>query len=432
MQFLVDNLEVISLIAFVIGVVITIWKDSNLGILAIGLAFVIGHMIGGISVRDIIDGYPSRLLLILVGVTYFFGVAQTNGTLEKLTNYTIKSVKSNVAILPIVLFFLAVAISSIGPGQIATSAMFAAPAMALTIGTGINPLLMAIVVASGAQAGALSPLTPNGIIANNLIAELGIAQDYSLTLWFHSLLTFFASALIAYVVFGGLKLWKKGKIAGGVEHDALKNIKVEPFTLNQKITLAAIALLVFAAVVLELDVGFVAIVLGFLLTLFKIGDERAIFKVMPWGAIILVTGVTVLISLMEDIGGIELFADIMGRFSNPFTVTLVVGFVAAIVSAYASTSGVIMPAFMPMAPILLEVIGAPPAALVPLLFAICIAGHLTDVSPLSTTGAVFIGGAPASIERRPLFNGMLIWGIAMSFFAAVIVWLFYSVFNLIY
>jgi len=430
MQFFVDNLEVISLIAFVIAVIITIWKDSNLGILAIGLAYIIGHLIGGVSVGDIIDGYPSRLLLILVGVTYFFGVAQTNGTLEKLTQYTIKSAKGNVAILPIVLFFLAVIISSIGPGQIATSAMFAAPAMALTIGTGINPLLMAIVVASGAQAGALSPLTPNGIIANTIMADLGVVQDYSLTLWFHSLITFLISALIAYVLFGGLKLWKKSQVAGSA-NEALKNMKIEPFTMNQKLTLGAIALLIFSVIILDMDVGFVAIGLGFLLTLFKIGDERAIFKVMPWGAIILVTGVTVLIRLMEDIGGIDLFADIMGRFSNPFTVTLVVGFIAAIVSAYASTSGVIMPAFMPMAPVLLGVIGAPATALVPLLFAIAIAGHLTDVSPLSTTGAVFIGGAPASIERRPLFNGMLIWGFGMSVFAAVIVWLFYSVFNLV-
>jgi len=430
MQFFVDNLEVISLIAFVIAVIITIWKDSNLGILAIGLAYIIGHLIGGVSVGDIIDGYPSRLLLILVGVTYFFGVAQTNGTLEKLTQYTIKSAKGNVAILPIVLFFLAVIISSIGPGQIATSAMFAAPAMALTIGTGINPLLMAIVVASGAQAGALSPLTPNGIIANTIMADLGVVQDYSLTLWFHSLITFLISALIAYVLFGGLKLWKKSQVAGSA-NEALKNMKIEPFTMNQKLTLGAIALLIFSVIILDMDVGFVAIGLGFLLTLFKIGDERAIFKVMPWGAIILVTGVTVLIRLMEDIGGIDLFADIMGRFSNPFTVTLVVGFIAAIVSAYASTSGLIMPAFMPMAPVLLGVIGAPATALVPLLFAIAIAGHLTDVSPLSTTGAVFIGGAPASIERRPLFNGMLIWGFGMSVFAAVIVWLFYSVFNLV-
>jgi len=430
MQFFVDNLEVISLIAFVIAVIITIWKDSNLGILAIGLAYIIGHLIGGVSVGDIIDGYPSRLLLILVGVTYFFGVAQTNGTLEKLTQYTIKSAKGNVAILPIVLFFLAVIISSIGPGQIATSAMFAAPAMALTIGTGINPLLMAIVVASGAQAGALSPLTPNGIIANTIMADLGVVQDYSLTLWFHSLITFLISALIAYVLFGGLKLWKKSQVARSA-NEALKNMKIEPFTMNQKLTLGAIALLIFSVIILDMDVGFVAIGLGFLLTLFKIGDERAIFKVMPWGAIILVTGVTVLIRLMEDIGGIDLFADIMGRFSNPFTVTLVVGFIAAIVSAYASTSGLIMPAFMPMAPVLLGVIGAPATALVPLLFAIAIAGHLTDVSPLSTTGAVFIGGAPASIERRPLFNGMLIWGFGMSVFAAVIVWLFYSVFNLV-
>jgi hypothetical protein len=133
---------------------------------------------------------------------------------------------------------------------------------------------------------------------------------------------------------------------------------------------------------------------------------------------------------MKDIGGIELFATIMANFSTPYTVTLVVGFFSAIVSAYASTSGVIMPAFLPMAPILLEKIGADAAGLSALLTTIVVAGHLTDMSPLSTTGAVFISGAPDSIDSKPLFKGMMIWGISMSVVGAVLCWVLFTVLGL--
>jgi hypothetical protein len=120
----------------------------------------------------------------------------------------------------------------------------------------------------------------------------------------------------------------------------------------------------------------------------------------------------------------------MAGVSTPATVTLVVGFFSAIISAYASTSGVIMPAFLPMAPLLLERIGAPSSDLLALVSAIIVAGHLTDMSPLSTTGAVFISGAPDHIDRKPLYRGMVIWGLSMSVFGAILVWIMFGILNI--
>jgi hypothetical protein len=45
---------------------------------------------------------------------------------------------------------------------------------------------------------------------------------------------------------------------------------------------------------------------------------------------------------------------------------------------------------------------------------ILIGGHLVDVSPLSTIGALCVASAPLSTDRRRLFNQVLVWGLSMS------------------
>ncbi|MFB0919191.1 MAG: C4-dicarboxylate ABC transporter, partial [Clostridiaceae bacterium] len=143
LESLAANIGVISLVALVIAIVVSIWKNVNLGILSLALAYIIGVLIGGMKLKDLIAGYPSSLLLTLAGVTFLFGIAQTNGTLDKVTKYSVKLVKGKVALIPIVLFFLAFILSSLGPGQISISALLAAPSMVLAAEVGIPPLLMA-------------------------------------------------------------------------------------------------------------------------------------------------------------------------------------------------------------------------------------------------------------------------------------------------
>ena len=53
-----------------------------------------------------------------------------------------------------------------------------------------------------------------------------------------------------------------------------------------------------------------------------------------------------------------------------------------------------------------------------------IGGHLVDVSPLSTIGALCIAGAPVE-ESRNLFNKLLVWGLSMSVVGALICWILF-------
>ena len=72
------------------------------------------------------------------------------------------------------LFLLAVVLSSIGAGNIAAAALVAPPAMAAAGRLGIPPVLMILMVGHGAVGGSLSPFSPTGLVANGLLARMGL------------------------------------------------------------------------------------------------------------------------------------------------------------------------------------------------------------------------------------------------------------------
>ena len=221
-----------------------------------------------------------------------------------------------------------------------------------------------------------------------------------------------------------LKLWKQGA-AGNANASAIANIKVEAFNKQQLMTLTGIGILMVLALGFKFDVGLTGFTIGAILTMLNAADENQAVKSMPWNTILMVCGVTVLVGLMKDVGGMKLFSNIIAEFSTPNTATLVVGFVAAIISAYASTSGVIMPAFIPLVPDLVAKMGGgDPLAII---YSIILAGHLVDVSPLSTTGALLIGAAGPKSDKQKLFRSMLIWGFAMAVVGSVLSWFFFTV-----
>lgn len=417
----------LSLIALIIALTISCLSPKNIGVLAIALAFIVGGLIAKMAPGKIIGGFPLSLFMTLAGVTYLFGIAQVNGTINKITQYAVRAVRGNVALLPIVLFFVAFGLSAIGPGQISIAALMAPAVMILAEEVRIPPLLMAVVVGNGAQAGAASPIAPAGIIANSLSAKIGIT-GIALPLFVNVAVGHLAAGILGYVLFGGLKLWKRQSEETTAVVKAILNVEVEAFSRQQLLTLGGIGLLLVSTLFFKFDVGLSAFTIGAALTLLNAGDENKAIKSMPWNTILMVCGVTVLISLMQNVGGMKLFSSIIASVSTPYTATLVVGFVAALLSAYASTSGVIMPAFIPLAPDLVANMGG--GDVLALIYTIVLAGHLTDVSPLSTTGALMIGAAGPKSDKQKLFRSMLLWGLGMSVGGAVISWLFFTVLHI--
>ncbi len=159
-----------------------------------------------------------------------------------------------------------------------------------------------------------------------------------------------------------------------------------------------------------------------MLVLSRAADDGEAIKRMPWRVIVMVCGVTVLIALLERAQGIDLLVSLVARFSTKDTVTGVVAFLTGIISVYSSTSGVVLPAFLPMVPGLAEQLGG--ASPLGIASAMNVGGHLVDVSPLSTIGALCIAGAPVE-DSRNLFNKLLAWGLSMCVVGSLLCWILF-------
>jgi di/tricarboxylate transporter len=163
----------------------------------------------------------------------------------------------------------------------------------------------------------------------------------------------------------------------------------------------------------------IALILATTLILLRSVDESKAIARMPWGVILMVTGVTVLIALLQKTEGLDLITTAIANLSTPLTIEPVVAFGTGLVSVYSSTSGVVLPAFLPMVPDLAERLGGLDP--LPIAWAMNVSASLVDLSSLSTVGALFIAGAGAgAADGRKLFNGLLIWGLSMSVVGAAL------------
>ncbi len=187
-------------------------------------------------------------------------------------------------------------------------------AMAVAGRAAIPAFLMIIMVGNGAQAGALSPFAPTGVIVNGLMAKIGLPGHEWFTYW-TNLAAHAAVAFGGYALFGGLKLFKSSA-AVTIEH---KPEDIE-FDTSNIITIVVIA---------------------------RAADRRAVFRRqrrhgrvcrrghsrqrrggrpqggdqrMPWSVIVMMSGVTVLIALMEKTGGLDLFTAALARLATPETI----------------------------------------------------------------------------------------------------------------
>ena len=416
------NLAVVSVAALAIAIVVSCVTTLNVGVLAIAMAWIVGVHIGHMPLNTVIAGFPTPLFLTLVGVTLLFALAQTNGTLDKLAHHAVRLCRGNRGAVPIMFFVLASSLASMGPGNISTAALLAPMAMTTATRAGIPLFLMAIMVGNGANSGSLSPFAPTGIIVNGLMTRMGMG-GYEAQTYLTNLLAHAAVAFGGYFIFGGLKLFgSRGAVPAVVDASAVLPVTKadKAFEARQWATLAVIAILLVGVIFFQLNVGFGAFVGAVVLVLTRCADDGEAIKRMPWRVIIMVTGVTVLIAILEKAQGIDLLVSWVARISTADTVTGMVALIVGLISVYSSTSGVVLPAFLPMVPGLAQQLGL--ANGLGIANAMNIGGHLVDISPLSTIGALCLAGASAE-ETRPLFNKLLAWGLSMSVVSALICYL---------
>ncbi len=412
------SLAWISVAALALAVILSCTTTINVGVLSLALALLVGVFLGGMSPDAVLAGFPVALLITLIGVTLLFSIAECNGTLARLTSRAVRLCRGHAGVLPVMFFTIGFIVATIGAGATPASALLAPPAMAVAARAGIPPLLMALMAGNGALAGTLSPFAPTGIVANGVMARIGLGgvewQTYAYNALAHTIVGFGG-----FLLLGGWRLFKRRDAAAAAAEPAIGAMDTAHW-----LTTAGIAALIIGVAGFGLNVGMIAIMVATMLILLRTVDEQKAIRQMPWGVILMVTGVTVLIALLEKTEGLDLFTSGIANLSTPDTIAPIVAFGTGVVSVYSSTSGVVLPAFLPMVPDLAQRMGG--VQPLPIAWAMCVGASLVDLSSLSTVGALFIAGAAAGSDTRRLFNSLLIWGLSMSVVGAALCWILFG------
>jgi di/tricarboxylate transporter len=412
------NLAWISVGALVLAVALSCTTAINVGVLALVLAMLIGVLLAGMTPSMVLEGFPTELLITLVGVTLLFAIAECNGTLARLTARAVRLCRGHAGVLPVMFFVIGFVLATIGAGATPASALLAPPAMAVAARAQVPPLLMAIMTGNGALAGTLSPFAPTGIVAHGVMERIGLGGVEWQTFAYNAL----AHVLVGFggfLALGGWKLWRAGTATAEGASTAVAAMEVRHW-----LTAGGVGVLIVAVAGFGFDVGMIALTIAALLILFRTVEETQAIQRMPWGVILMVTGVTVLVALLQKTEGMALITTAIASVSTPTTIEPVVAFGAGLVSVYSSTSGVVLPAFLPMAPALAERLGG----LDPLgiAWSMNVSASLVDLSSLSTVGALYIAGAAPGTDVRKLFNALLAWGLSMTLVGAALCWVLFG------
>lgn len=423
-----------SLIAIAIIVIISCIRETNVGFLAIAAGLVIGILFLAMKPDEVFSAWPASLFMTLLGVTFMFSCATVNGTIEKLSSYSIRLVKNRVILIPFIIFALVVIITTVGPGNIVTVALFAPVVMAIAGRIGLSAFAMTLLVVAAANGAAFSPFAPTGIISNGLIAQiapaLGIASDQLPGLgWQIDFKVFITQTIVnggGFLLLGGAAWMRRQRGKDRVDIEEIAPLP-DPFTKKQLATLAGIALLIIMVIFFKWDVGVTAFFIGAAFLLLGIADDTKAVREVPWGVIVMVCGMALLINIMDKSGGLNVLTTMIGAVSNPTSVNGVLALITGVLSSFSSSSGVVLPMFLPMVPgVIAQIGGGDPISLIS---SINVGSHIVDTSPLSTLGALCLSFMAANENKSKVFRNLLIWGFSMSFVGAIACYVIFGLFH---
>jgi len=446
--------DVIALGILALVFLIATVRSINMGALALVAAAVVGVTVFDTGTDEIVDGFPASLFIILVGVTYLFALAKNNGTVDWMVHASVRGVRGRVALVPWAMFAICAVISGIGAATPATVAIVAPVGMGFAARYRIRPVLIGMAITLGATGGSFSPIGIFGAITNGVVDKNDLPGSPAL-LFTLSILSCFLITLLAFVLFGGRELVARGRDTAaqseireaavtasrtatrsavtGTPEAAVERGRVGTTTtevdrgtpadddsrLNPEriLTLVGLAFLAISALLLKFDVGFTALGVAVVLTLaFPASAKGAVDKV-AWGTVLLVGGIVTYVSLLQEQGTVEWLGNQVAGVGAPMLAALLICLIGAVVSAFASTTG-ILGALIPLAvPFLLTgQVGA-----IGLVTALAISSSVVDISPFSTNGALCVANADER-ERDTVFRQLMVWGMSLVVIAPLATW----------
>lgn len=476
------SVQLISILVLVGVFLIATLLPVHMGALAIVATFIVGTFVVGEDADTIYGGFPGELFVVLVGVTYLFAIAKNNGTVDWLVSAAVKASGGRLAAIPWVMFVVTGAITAIGGVVPAVVAIIAPIGMAFATRYKINPILMGLFIINGATAGGFSPLSVFGTITNTVVESNDLPGSPGFLWGASIVANILLSIVVFFIFGGRKLLGdtrrvtmsddeaahdepahdepadevpndrvpddrepgqQPGAAGGGVAPGGARGRRADagtrassrsvqttavdsparpgPVTTLDRsrwFTLAGLALLIIGAIGFDLDIGLLAITVGVALSLADPAGSKSAVGQVAWPTVLLICGIVTYVSLLQRLDTPGYLGDQVASIGLPLVAALLICYIGGVVSAFASTTG-ILGALIPLAvPFLLDgEIGA-----IGLITALALSSSIVDSSPFSTSGALVVANAPAD-QRDRVFRMLMIWGFSMVAVIPVVMWL---------
>jgi Na+/H+ antiporter NhaD/arsenite permease-like protein len=400
-----------ALILFVVIFAISAVRGVHVGIATFAAACGVGVGLAGMPLKAVVAGFPVGIMVLLVGVTYFFGIAQANGTIDRVIDGALARVGDNTVLLPFVFFALTGGIAAMGSPL--AGLVMAPIGMPMARKRGVDPMLMGLAIGTGFSAGGFAPTSLFGIVTYGTARQANVALN-PLTLFAVAVAANLVLLAAAFVAFGGTRLvQRRPSLTGPAELTSTGEGDIapatrRPFTRRQVATVAGMIGLVIAVVAgsvagLEPDVGVLCFAFGTMLALVDPEAGNAAVGRIDWSTVLLVGGIGTFVGVLQHVGAVEMLGEGAKSIGAPIVGALAVCFIGGLVSAFASTTGILV-ALVPLA---LPLTASGHFAGWSLICALAVCSSIVDVSPFSTVGATLV--ATAAPEDRPRMTSLLTW-----------------------
>ncbi|SKB90617.1 transporter, UIT1 family [Arthrobacter sp. 49Tsu3.1M3] len=457
---------VLSIIILAVMFLLATVLPLNMGALAFVGAFLLGSVVLGMSTNEILANFPGGLFLTIVGVTYLFAIAQNNGTIDLLVRGAVRLVGSKVALIPWVMFAITAVITAVGALSPAAVAIIAPIALSFAAKHKINPLMMGMMVIHGAQAGGFSPIAVYGVTVNSIIAKTELDAN-PMAIFLASFLFNLAIALVLFVVLGGGKLLStpagrlveqaaekrlsvsvgaraagvtlqgsgsdisaagvsaKGTSGSGTSSAAGPGAAGAPpasgarASIPQLITILGLIALAVISLGFKVDVGFVSITIAIVLALVSPAAQKGAVNKISWSTVLLICGMLTFVGVLEEAGTIAFVSGGVADLGMPLLAALLICYIGAIVSAFASSTA-ILAALIPLA---VPFLATGEVGAVGVIAALAVASTIVDVSPFSTNGALVLANAPEDVDKDRFYKQILAYSGIVVAVGPAVAWL---------
>ncbi|NRD27415.1 SLC13 family permease [Frigoribacterium sp. VKM Ac-2836] len=442
------SVELVALIVLVAVFALSAIRNVHMGALALVAALLVGVLVVGESLDDVLGGFPVDALLILLGITYLFGIARETGVVDWLVDRSVGLIGDRVALIPWAMFVIGTLVACLGTSHAAFTIV--PIAMSLAHKHKIHSTMMGIVMSSAIVGGALAPTSINGITVMTVARASGIPYNpglmFGLSVGINTVVV-----LVAFFLFGGRELIARTRAAGAARASAPAGgvggshgtgggqgsngtaVLTEPATATrlgayQLVVLVSIPVLIvgfFTITLLDVDLnlGAVALTLAVFLAFVKPDVGRASLARVDWNTILLLGGIITYVGVLTRLGAIDQLGEVARSVSSPLLAAFVICVIAGLVSAFASTIG-ILGALIPLAVPLLVPGGG--LEMTGFIYALAISASLVDCAPFGTTGATIV--ASGVEEDRPrLYRHLTRWGLSMVVVGPVVTLLLFVV-----